>query len=189
MRRRRESLEVRTQLFAQFLEANGLDITEEHLERTPERFAKWFAEQMAVPSFNFTTFTSKDYDQLIAIAPIPFYTLCAHHLLPFFGQAYVAYLPSPKGGVAGLSKFARTVRAMARGVNIQEDLTKRIARYLNRRLHPRYLAVVTRAEHFCMTMRGAQSPGTLTTCSAILPVQMQAHESLKAEAFRMWGLP
>lgn len=182
-----ETLSERTKLFQRFLEASGVSTESPHLQRTAERFASWFFEQLQPEEFTFTIFDSDTYDQLIAVGPIWFSSLCAHHLLPIIGNCWIAYLPS-KRGVGGLSKFARAVRKISKGLNIQELFTQRLADFLFEKLDPRYLIVVSRAEHHCMVIRGAESPGTVTTCSAILPKKEQSNAALKEEAFRLWRM-
>lgn len=109
------------------------------------------------------------HDEVVAVAPIPFYSLCEHHLLPFHGQVYVAYLPGER--ILGLSKFARVVHHFARRLQVQERLTTEIADYLEEGLANGTpcggLAVVVKAEHLCMSMRGAQVPGAITTTSVM----------------------
>jgi GTP cyclohydrolase I len=137
-------------------------------------------ELTAKDDFVFTVFDNEnDVDEMIIIQDIPFYTLCAHHLVPFFGKAHVAYIPSDC--IAGLSKFARAIRYMARGLWVQEQLTDAIAIYLEDHLRPRGLAVVLGAEHFCMSMRGAQVPGTRTTTSAMRGVFLDSSKGARSE--------
>lgn len=134
----------------------------EHVEKTPRRFAKMLEELTTREAFNFTTFES-DHDEMVVVSPIPFYSLCAHHVIPFIGEAHVAYLP--QGKIAGLSKLARTVQYHMRGLWTQEDLTTKIHDAIDEALEPLGVGVVMRAEHLCMTMRGAQAYGTKTTTS------------------------
>lgn len=178
----------RVALVRAFLEANGLDLSDPHLAETPERYARWFAEHLRAPALSYTLFPMKECDQMVALGPISFHTLCPHHLLPVYGSMYVAYLPNMEVGVIGLSKIARAVRHFAAGLNVQERMTKVVARSLNRRLTPRFLIVVSRAKHMCMTMRGVRAEEAITTCSVVLPPQMQGKMGLKEEAFRLWGL-
>lgn len=132
------------------------------LENTPLRWVKMMKELTTPEEFNFTTFES-DHDEMIVCSPIPLYSLCSHHVIPFIGTAHVAYLP--QGRIAGLSKLARTVQHHMRGLWTQEDLCATIHDYLTDRLQPMGVGVVIKAEHLCMTMRGAQSMGTMTTTS------------------------
>lgn len=143
-------------------------VRREGLVATPERAARAWREltrgyHEKPPEL--TTFEA-NHDEVVVVAPIPFYSLCEHHLLPFHGAAYVAYLPGER--LLGLSKFARVVDHFARRLQVQERLTTEIADYLAAGLSdPPGLAVVLRAEHLCMAMRGAQVPGAVTTTSVM----------------------
>jgi len=138
------------------------DRDSEHFQGTPARFAKMLKELTTPEEFVFTTFDS-NHDEMIIESPINFFSLCAHHVIPFYGSAHVAYIP--QGKIAGLSKLARTVTSFAKGLWTQEDLTFAIAEDLEEKLEPIGVAVVMQAEHLCMTMRGARAPGTKTTTS------------------------
>jgi GTP cyclohydrolase IA len=107
-----------------------------------------------------------DYSEMVVVKDIPFYSLCEHHLLPFFGQAHVAYIPS--GRVIGLSKIPRVVEMYARRLQVQERMTKQIADFLMQRLKPRGVGVVVEASHLCAVMRGVRKPGTIMTTSHVL---------------------
>jgi len=106
----------------------------------------------------------QDYDEMVVVKDIPFYSLCEHHMLPFFGQVHVGYLP--KGRVVGLSKIPRLVEVFSHRLQIQEQLTSQIAEALNTTLAPRGVGVVVEARHLCMEMRGVETPGgrMLTSC-------------------------
>lgn len=106
----------------------------------------------------------QDYDEMVVVKDIPFYSLCEHHMLPFFGQCHVGYLP--KGKVIGLSKIPRLVDLFAHRLQVQEKMTKEIAEALNGALEPKGVGVVIEARHLCMEMRGVQKPGghMLTSC-------------------------
>jgi GTP cyclohydrolase I len=129
--------------------------------------------------FNFTTFPNKGNDEMIVLAPVPFYTMCAHHTAPFFGKVYMGYIPDER--IAGLSKFARTVKYMAKGFWVQEELTTEIAHFLEEKLNPLGVAIVVRAEHLCMAMRGVEQPGVMTTTSCMLGVFGDHTRTAKAE--------
>ncbi|HEV2140959.1 MAG TPA: GTP cyclohydrolase I FolE [Candidatus Dormibacteraeota bacterium] len=106
----------------------------------------------------------QDYDEMVLVKDIPFYSLCEHHMLPFFGQVHVGYLP--KGKVVGLSKIPRLVEVFSHRLQIQEQLTNQVAEALNAALAPRGVGVVVEARHLCMEMRGVETPGgrMITSC-------------------------
>jgi GTP cyclohydrolase IA len=106
----------------------------------------------------------QDYDEMVLVKDIPFYSLCEHHMLPFFGQVHVGYLP--KGKVVGLSKIPRLVEVFSHRLQIQEQLTNQVAEALNVALSPRGVGVVVEARHLCMEMRGVETPGgrMITSC-------------------------
>ena len=110
-----------------------------------------------------TEFDGEGYDQMILQTNIPFYSLCEHHLAPFFGAAHVAYIPN--GRIVGLSKLARTVDKFACGFQNQERVTKQVAEYLMKHLQPLGVGVVIKAQHLCMAMRGVKKQGVDTTTS------------------------
>lgn len=147
------------QLAAELLRRFGVDTTSEHMRDTPMRFVQMMEELTTSEPFNFTTFEAKS-DEMVVLSPIPFYTLCAHHVVPFYGQAHVGYVPGSR--IAGLSKFGRLVKNMAKGLWVQEELTAAIADALESELSPRGVAVILEGEHMCMSMRGVQMPGVVT---------------------------
>ncbi|MFN7066073.1 MAG: GTP cyclohydrolase I FolE [Aquificaceae bacterium] len=149
-----------------FLEGIGEDPNREGLLETPERVARMWEEFEGQRSFDFKLFEEfGTYNEMILVKDIAIYSLCEHHLLPFFGKAHVAYIPD--GIVCGLSKLVRTVRAHALRPQVQERLTNDIADFLMEQLKPKGVAVVLEMEHLCMSMRGVMSPGHLTVTSAL----------------------
>lgn len=141
-------------------------IHDPHLKDTPERWLKMMRELCTPEEFKFTTFDNEEkVNEMVVVSPVPFYSLCAHHVIPFHGVAHVAYVPDSK--LVGLSKIARAVKGMAKGLHVQENLTNYIAEYLQDKLEPIGVAVVMRAEHLCMAMRGVEVAGTFTTTSAM----------------------
>lgn len=148
--------------------AIGEDPDRPGLVETPKRCAKMYAELLSGMDSDAQEHLSKQFDvphsEFLLEKDIPFYSLCEHHLLPFFGKAHIAYLPSDR--VVGLSKLARTVEVYARRLQLQEQMTTQIADDIMRHLDARGVMVVIEAEHLCMTMRGVKKPGakTITTC-------------------------
>ena len=148
------------------LTALGLDVEDLNMIETPRRMAHAYAEMLAVPEFDMTTFGNDEaYDELVLVENIPVHSLCEHHMLPFVGVAHVGYLPGER--ILGLSKFARLVDFHARNAQTQERLTKRIADHLQRQLAPYGVGVVIEAEHTCMSLRGARVAGARTVTSAL----------------------
>lgn len=167
------------------LEQLGYDARTEHLRETPERVERfmreWHTAGKGPPTV--TTFRS-DSDQLVAVGGLRFYSMCAHHGLPFFGEAAVGYIPN--GRIAGLSKFARVVDHFARRFQVQEELTRDVAEFLDRSLAPVGLGVVMRAEHLCMSMRGIQRPGH-TTITSDLRGAFRTRPEARAELLALVG--
>ena len=154
---------------ADLLLALGRDVTSEHLADTPRRVAASLIELLTPRDFAMTTFPNDEgYEELVLVRDIPFHSLCEHHLLPFRGVAHVGYVPG--GRLVGLSKLARVVELFSRDLQVQERLTKQVADYLQEELAPRGVGVVIQAEHLCMSMRGVQSAGAITTTSTFLGV-------------------
>ncbi|HEU0086753.1 MAG TPA: GTP cyclohydrolase I [Pseudonocardiaceae bacterium] len=149
-----------------FLTALGFDLDQEALSETPARMAKAYIELLTPREFDLATFPNDEgYEQLVLIQGIPFRSLCEHHALPFIGVADVGYLPDRR--IIGLSKLARVVELFAHRAQVQERMTKQVADWLAEHLAPKGVGVVLRAEHLCMTLRGAQVPGTTTVTSAL----------------------
>jgi GTP cyclohydrolase I len=148
------------------LVALGEDPDSEHLRETPRRVASAYAELLTPQAFDLTTFANdENYDELVLARDIPFQSLCEHHMLPFHGVAHVGYLPDQR--IVGLSKLARVVDWFARGLQVQERLTKQIADCLDSHLHPKGVGVVLEAEHQCMSLRGIRAHDSRTITSAL----------------------
>lgn len=168
------------------LEGIGEDVNREGLLETPDRIARMCrqvygglyedAGEHLKKQFHST------YDNMVLEKDITFYSVCEHHLLPFYGKAHVAYLPN--GKVAGLSKLARTVEVFARRPQIQEHMTEQIAEALERYLNPRGVMVMLEAEHMCMTMRGVQKPGSQTV-TTVVRGEFAKDEKLQQTFFQM----
>lgn len=153
----------------EILLAVGEDIEREGLKRTPMRVAKMYAELLAGMhedlKHHISSVFTEDYDEIVLLRDIPFYSICEHHLMPFIGSAHVAYLPS--GVILGVSKLARIVDCFARRLQTQERLTGQIADFIMNNLKPRGVAVVLEASHSCMTIRGIKKPGSVMVTSAL----------------------
>jgi GTP cyclohydrolase IA len=170
---------------ADLLVALGQDSDDEHARDTPRRVAAAYAELLTPRSFNLTTFPNDEgYDELVLARDIPFHSLCQHHMLPFTGVAHVGYLPGER--ILGLSKLARVVELFARGLQVQERLTKQVADWLQEHLHPKGVGVVVEAEHLCMSLRGVQAAGSRTVTSAVHGL-LRDHPRSRAEFVSLTG--
>ncbi len=153
----------------EILLAVGEDVERDGLKKTPARVAKMYAELLAGMhedlKHHISSVFSEDYDEIVLLRDIPFYSICEHHLMPFIGSAHVAYLPA--GAVLGISKLARIVDCFARRLQVQERLTSQIADFIMKELKPRGVAVVLEASHSCMTIRGIKKPGSVMVTSAL----------------------
>ena len=159
---------------------------DEHTADTPRRVAAAYAELLTPRPFNPTTFANDEgYDELVLARDIPFHSLCQHHMLPFKGVAHVGYLPGER--ILGLSKLARVVELFARGLQVQERLTKQVADWLQEHLAPKGVGVVLEAEHLCMSLRGVQADGSRTVTSALHGLLRDDHRS-RAEFFALAGV-
>jgi GTP cyclohydrolase I len=163
----------------------GEDPEREGLRRTPERIHRMYHELTAgyhvdpERLINDAIF-EVGYSEMVVVKDIPFYSLCEHHLLPFFGSAHVAYLPD--GRVIGLSKIPRIVEMYARRLQVQERLTQQVADFLMQHLEPEGVGVVVEATHLCAAMRGVRKPGTVMTTSAVLGL-FRRNDKTRAEFF------
>lgn len=151
--------------------AFGEDPSREGLQRTPNRVARMYSELLAgyrvdpIAMVNDALFDVK-YDEMVIVRDIEFYSLCEHHMLPFIGQAHIAYLPRER--VVGLSKIPRIVDMFARRLQVQERMTRQIAEFIDELLHPLGVAVVVEGLHLCATMRGVKKRGARMTTSSML---------------------
>jgi len=149
----------------------GEDPKREGLLETPRRVAEMYSELFAGMDMDPLAELRVGYElghrEMIVLKDIPFYSMCEHHLLPFFGVAHIGYIPDASGRVVGISKLARVVETFARRPQIQERMTTQIADAIMDGLQPQGVAVVCRAEHMCMVMRGVKKPGTNIVTSAI----------------------
>lgn len=152
------------------LTALGLDLKDPNLAETDLRVAKMYIEMFgglaegAEPKV--TTFPNEEgYSHMVMEKQIPFYSMCAHHLVPFYGHAHIAYIPRER--ILGLSKFARILEFYAKRPQLQERLTEQVVTYLEEKLQPLGAMVVVEARHLCVEMRGVKKPGALTVTSAL----------------------
>jgi len=156
---------------AKMLAAFGEDPNRDGLKRTPDRVARMYGELLAgyrtdpIALVNNALF-EVDYDEMVIVRDIEFYSLCEHHMLPFLGRAHVAYMP--KGRVIGLTKIPRIVDMFARRLQVQERMTRQVADFLMELLHPRGVAVVVEGIHMCSMIRGVKKHDTRMTTSSML---------------------
>ena len=172
---------------AEILVALGEDPSRDGLQETPARVARMYAEVCSglhedPADYLIRTF-DLEHDEMVMVRDLPVYSLCEHHLLPFFGVAHVAYIPQKGGMITGLSKLARLVDGFSRRLQIQERLTSQVAGAIQRTLEPQGTLVVVEAEHLCMSMRGVQKPGAVTVTSAVHGV-FRDEVSTRLEAMR-----
>jgi GTP cyclohydrolase I len=172
----------------EILLAIGEDPERDGLLDTPARFARACAEQYAglrqTPEDVLTTVFDAHHDEMVLVRDIEVYSTCEHHLVPFFGNAHVGYIPNPQGQITGLSKLARLVDVFARRPQVQERMTSQIADAIMRVLEPRGAIVVIEAEHLCMSMRGVRKPGAKTATSAVRGSFLES-DSTRAEAMSL----
>jgi GTP cyclohydrolase I len=164
-----ELIESMSKNYKTIIENLGEDINREGLQKTPERVAK--AMQYLTHGYDLnpleilkSALFTEDHQQMIVVKDIEIYSMCEHHMLPFFGKAHVAYIPN--GKIVGLSKIPRIVDAFARRMQVQERLTDEIKNCIQEALNPLGVAVVIEAQHMCMQMRGIQKQNSYTTTSS-----------------------
>ena len=197
-----ESIERRKHAVFELLSSiPGEDPTREGLEETPKRVALMYEEifggyemdphQILSKTFDAGIMHDEDCDEdiytngLVIVKDISFYSHCEHHMAPFIGKAYIAYVPGER--VVGLSKLARLVECFARRLQIQERLTNQIADTIQEELHPAGVMVVIQAEHLCMAMRGVKKPGTKTVTSSVKGV-LATNSTARAEVLSLLGI-
>ncbi|MFC2002866.1 GTP cyclohydrolase I FolE [Chloroflexota bacterium] len=178
---------IRTAIAA-IIEAIGENPNREGLIDTPQRVAEMYAELfMGVnkdPAEELAVGYELGHREMVVVRDVPFYSMCEHHLLPFYGVAHVGYIPDINGRVVGISKLARVVEIMARRPQIQERMTTDIADAIMDGLKPSGVAVVIHAEHLCMIMRGIKKPGSAIVTSAIRGA-FRSHPESRAEFFSL----
>lgn len=163
--------------YQEIIKLLGEDVDREGLIKTPERVSKAMQflmqgyEQDPESIIKSAMFT-EDYRQMVIVKDIDFYSMCEHHMLPFFGKAHVAYIPNKK--ITGLSKIARIVEVYARRMQVQERMTTQIKECIQRTLNPMGVMVIIEAQHLCMQMRGVQKQHSITTTSDFTGVFEQA---------------
>ena len=172
----------------EILSAIGEDPDRDGLVDTPVRVAKLYAEVFSGLNENPAEHLEKtfdvEHDEIILVRDIPFYSICEHHLVPFFGHAHVGYIPKPGGRITGLSKLARMVDGYSRRPQVQERLTTQIADALDEKLDPLGAIVVVEAEHLCMSMRGVKKPGASTVTSSVRGI-FRSNQKTRAEVMAL----
>ncbi|WP_263379419.1 GTP cyclohydrolase I FolE [Granulicella paludicola] len=161
------------QIYTEILGRIGEDPTRDGLLSTPKRVAKSFdfltrGYHQSIEDVLHEALFDVDYDEMVIVKDIEFFSMCEHHMIPFFGKAHVAYVPN--GKVVGLSKIPRIVDVFARRLQVQERLTQEVAEAINEAVHPQGVGVVIEAQHLCMMMRGVEKQGSSTVTSSMLGV-------------------
>jgi GTP cyclohydrolase IA len=175
----------------EILAAVGEDPERDGLLNTPARVARMYAEIFSgihdTPDRHLKTTFEADHDEMVMVRDIPIYSACEHHLVPFIGNAHIAYIPNDNGRITGLSKLARLADVYAKRPQVQERLTVQIADALDRVLEPKGVLVVVEAEHLCMSMRGVRKPGSTTITSAVRGL-FRTNTATRYEAMRFIGV-
>lgn len=171
------------------LEGIGEDTEREGLLETPDRIARMYGEICGGMEQDAAAILSKTFrtesTEMVLEKDIVFYSMCEHHMLPFFGKVHIAYIPD--GKIVGLSKLARCVEVYAKRLQLQERMTKEIAEAVMEHLGPKGVMVLTEAEHMCMTMRGIKKPGSRTVTYAVKGV-FEENTALQQNFFRLLGV-
>lgn len=180
-------LDAMKQNFKNIITLIGEDTEREGLHDTPKRISKFYKEVFSglhedPKQYLETGFDEEDHQELVLVKDIPFYSMCEHHFVPFFGVAHVAYVPN--GRIVGLSKLARLVDGYARRPQVQERLTSQVAEAIVDVLRPTGCAVIISARHMCMEMRGIKKPGASTVTSAMRGSFME-YPSLRSELMNL----
>jgi len=180
--------EVIKKAIASIIAAIGEDPKREGLVDTPRRVAEMYSELFAGldmdPKEELKVGYELGHKEMVIVKDIPFYSMCEHHLLPFYGVVHIGYIPDAAGRVIGISKFARVVDIIARRPQIQERMTSQIADAIMEGIQPQGVAVVVQAEHMCMVMRGVKKPGTNIVTSAIRGI-FRRRSASRAEFFSL----
>ena len=169
------------------LKAVGVDVNDSNIRKTPERVAKAIEELLSGYSMDIDgifkdAFFKVDYKEMVIVKDITFYSVCEHHLLPFFGKAHIGYIPD--GVIVGLSKIARLVEVFSRRLQVQERMTVEISKTLYERLKPRGVGVVIEAQHMCMTSRGVKNSTSLAVTTSMLGC-FEKDERIRSEFFSL----
>ncbi len=184
-----ESLKKLEESVVTILKEIGEDPGREGLLRTPNRVAKAYKFLTKGYSEDIETLLNnaifnEHYDEMVIVKDIDFYSLCEHHLLPFFGKCHIAYIPN--GKIVGLSKLPRMVEMFSRRLQVQERMTREIGDMINKVLEPKGVAVVTEASHLCMMMRGVEKQNSVATASAMLG-RFKSDEKTRTEFLKLIG--
>jgi len=168
------------------LEGVGEDPHREGLERTPERMVEYFEEVLSGtyqdPAVELRKYTTSNKDEMIIVKDISFYSLCEHHILPFFGKVHIAYIPQ-NDKVAGFDKMVKVVEILSHRLQVQERMTTEIADAMHEAIQPKGVLIVVEAEHLCLTMRGMKKPGNKIVTSAIRGIMRK--DATRAEALAL----
>ncbi len=162
---------------------------EEELKNTPGRIENFYREWYGTRNFAFTKFKVSGHESMVIMKNVSFYSMCSHHLLPFFGTVNIAYLPKPSGYIAGVSKLVRAVNKIASKPQLQENMTSEIVELLYENLNPLFVMVTAKGQHMCMMMRGVRQEGATMVTSSVKynDIVKKELESLKSEALKMMG--